>query len=69
MMLTTYEGVRKGGEEPEFNSLSYLGLVRDAEWAVKIFSKERITDEWLKKMFFGKVGWVYRKEVGLIPSK
>lgn len=68
MMLTTYEGVRKGGEEPEFNSLSYLGLVRDAEWAVKIFSKERITDEWLKKMFFGKVGWVYRKEWDAYPK-
>jgi len=64
MMLTTYEGARNGGEEPEFNSLSYHGLVRDGEWAVKIFSKKRISDEWLDKMFFNKVGWVHRKEVG-----
>jgi prenylcysteine oxidase / farnesylcysteine lyase len=67
MMLTTYEGVRNGGVEPEFNSLSYHGLVREGEWAVKIFSKQRISDEWLSNMFFGKVGWVYRKEVGSIP--
>ena len=32
---------------------------------VKIFSKERISDEWLEKMF-GNVGWVYRKEVCLV---
>jgi prenylcysteine oxidase/farnesylcysteine lyase len=66
MMLTTYEGARNGGEEPEFNSLSYHGLVRDGEWGVKIFSQKRISDEWLDMMFFGKVGWVYRKEVSPI---
>lgn len=66
MMLTTYEGARHGGEEPEFNSLSYHGLVRDGEWGVKIFSQKRISDEWLDMMFFGKVGWVYRKEVSPI---
>jgi prenylcysteine oxidase/farnesylcysteine lyase len=65
MMLTTYEGASNGGEEPEFNSLSYHGLVRDGEWAVKIFSQKRISDEWLDMMFPGKVGWVYRKEVSL----
>jgi hypothetical protein len=63
MMLTTYEGVRDGGTEPEFNSMSYLGVVREGEWAVKIFSKERVSDEWLEKMFMGQIGWVYRKEV------
>lgn len=63
MMLTTYEGARQGGKEPEFNSLSYHGLIREGEWAVKVFSKERLSDEWLRKMFFGKVGWVYRKTV------
>lgn len=62
MMLTTSENVRKNGKAPEFNSLSYHGLVRDNEWAVKIFSKERISDEWLAKVFNGKVGWVFRKE-------
>lgn len=67
MMLTTHDGARQGGKEPEFNSLSYHGRVREGEWAVKIFSKERISDEWLNNMFFGKVGWVYRKEVHLLP--
>lgn len=71
MTLTTYEGARKGGKEPEFNSLSYHGFItKDVpgvpdQHAVKIFSKERITDEWLDKLFMGQVGWVYRKEVGL----
>ena len=67
MMLTTSRGVRNGGKKPEFNSLSYLGAVREGEWAVKIFSENPITDEWLQKVFFGKVGWVYRKEVGISP--
>lgn len=68
MILTTYEGVRKGGREPEFNSLSYHGLVREGEWAVKIFSQQRISDEWLQNVFNGQVGWVYRKEVYFYPS-
>ena len=69
MVLTTYNGVRKGGKEPEFNSLSYHGYAAKSvdgvpdEWSVKIFSKERISDEWLDKIFMGNVGWVYRKEV------
>lgn len=67
-MLTTYEGVRKGGKEPEFNSLSYLGLVREDEWTVKIFSQQRISDEWLQNVFNGQVGWVYRKEVYFYQS-
>lgn len=70
MILTTYEGARNGGIEPEFNSASYHGKVRRVdgqpmdidEGLVKIFSKERVEDEWLKTMF-GQVGWVYRKEV------
>ncbi|KAI9057361.1 hypothetical protein FKP32DRAFT_1746212 [Trametes sanguinea] len=74
-VLTTYDGVRaRGGPEPEFNSLTYHGSVRamdgevrrnaqgDQEWVVKIFSKMRVSDEWLEKVFDGKVGWVYRKE-------
>jgi len=65
MMLTTNQGAREGGKKPEFNSLSYHGLVRDGEWAVKIFSSERLSDEWLSNMFAGKVGWVHRKEVRL----
>jgi prenylcysteine oxidase/farnesylcysteine lyase len=63
MMLTTYEGVRKDGKAPEFNSLSYHGLVREDEWAVKIFSRKYISDEWLSEVFNGQVGWVFRKEV------
>ncbi|GLB36511.1 putative prenylcysteine lyase [Lyophyllum shimeji] len=66
-VLTTYEGVRNGRKEPEFNSLSYHGLIREGEWAVKIFSKERLSDEWLNNMFLDKVGWVYRKEWDAYP--
>lgn len=72
-ILSTYEGARAGGVEPEFNSISYHGRVRkldgaagdavtDPESAVKIFSEERITDEWLETVF-GNVSWVYRKLV------
>ncbi|KAG6891088.1 hypothetical protein C0995_014178 [Termitomyces sp. Mi166 len=68
MMLTTYEGVRNGKKEPEFNSLSYLSLVREGEWAVKIFSKERISDEFLSRVFSGQVGWVFRKEWDAYPK-
>jgi len=74
MILTTYEGVRQGGKEPEFNSLSYHGYITkdkdDApdQWSVKIFSKERISDEWLDTIFNGQVGWVYRKEWDAYPK-
>ena len=68
MMLTTYEGTRNGGKEPEFNSISYHGTVREGEWAVKIFSEERVSDEWLEDMFMGQVGWVYRKEVSSLST-
>ncbi|KAG5646044.1 hypothetical protein DXG03_004467 [Asterophora parasitica] len=68
MTLTTYEGVRKGRKEPEFSSLSYHGLIRDGEWAVKIFSRERLSDEWLNKVFLDQVGWVYRKEWDAYPK-
>lgn len=61
MMLTTAHG--EGKVAPEFNSLSYHGLVREGEWAVKIFSDHVISDEWLANMFNGQVGWVFRKEV------
>jgi len=48
---------------PEFNSLTYHGRIGKGEWAVKIFSDHRITDEWLDNMFQGQVKWVTRKEV------
>jgi prenylcysteine oxidase/farnesylcysteine lyase len=75
-ILTTSQGVHSGGPEPEFNSLSYHGHVRktnetgqwnhEDEWSVKIFSKQRISDEWLSKAF-DHVGWVYRKEWDAYP--
>jgi len=74
MVLTSYEGVRQGGKEPEFNSLSYHGHATTAtdgvpeQWSVKIFSKERVSDEWLDKIFMGKVGWVHRKEWDAYPQ-
>ena len=65
-LLTTYQGAREGGKEPEFNSLSYLGEVQPGEWAVKIFSNHPISDEWLQSVFGeDKIGWTYRKEVRL----
>ncbi|KAF8912946.1 hypothetical protein CPB84DRAFT_1841381 [Gymnopilus junonius] len=61
MLLTTNQGTREGRTKPEFNSISYHGLVRDNEWGVKIFSDHEISDEWLNTMFNGHVGWVVRK--------
>lgn len=72
-MTTTWDAVRHGDAatpKPEFNSLNYLNQIKNIEehgideWTVKIFSQERISDEWLANVFGeGKVGWVYRKEV------
>jgi prenylcysteine oxidase/farnesylcysteine lyase len=73
-ILTSLDGFRRGGKAPEFNSLSYHGQAKFAknethdrretgEWVVKIFSMERISDEWLAAMFQNQVGWVHRKEV------
>ncbi|KAI1792233.1 FAD/NAD(P)-binding domain-containing protein [Ganoderma leucocontextum] len=79
-LLTTHDGVRQRGRaEPEFNSLTYHGHVLtkegekrltaagEEEWVVKIFSKQRPTNEWLGAMFEGKVGWVLRKEWDAYP--
>ncbi|CAK5279586.1 unnamed protein product [Mycena citricolor] len=68
MMLTTASNARQGGPEPEFNSISYHGRISESEWVVKVFSKTRITDEWLSEMFDGQVGWVYRKEWDAYPE-
>ncbi|KAJ6604259.1 Prenylcysteine lyase-domain-containing protein [Mycena vulgaris] len=67
MLLTTFEGARNGGPGPEFNSMSYHGLISEGEWVVKIFSKTRISNKWLSKMFDGKIGWVHRKEWDAYP--
>ncbi|KAK7058346.1 hypothetical protein VNI00_001977 [Paramarasmius palmivorus] len=68
MMLTTYDGVRNGGKAPEFNSVSYHNKVNESEWVVKIFSEERVSDEWLQNVFSGQVSWVYRKEWDAYPK-
>lgn len=67
MVLTTALGTRTGGPVPEFNSISYHGRIAEGkdEWVVKIFSTERMEDEWITNVF-GNVGWVLRKEVGSI---
>ena len=73
-VMTTFDGARRGGRAPEFRSLSYMGQTKFAdngthdeqeadEWIVKIFSMERISDEWLATMFQNQVSWVLRKEV------
>jgi prenylcysteine oxidase / farnesylcysteine lyase len=73
-ILTSLNGLRHGGKAPEFNALEYLRQVKFAnnethdgrgtsEWVVKIFSMERISDEWLAAMFQNEVGWVHRKVV------
>lgn len=69
MILTTNETAKAGGTKLDFNSLTYHGLVREGEWAVKIFSDHEITDEWLDHMFRGKVGWVLRKQVSSFTAK
>ena len=66
IILTTNQGKRVGGTEPEFNSLAYHGLIREGEWAVKIFSDHELSDAWLNEMFQNKIGWIYRKEVSSI---
>ena len=70
VLLTARDGVtlsQTDAPEPEFNSLSYASrMVRDGEWAVKIFSNARLSDEWLDNMFLGQVKWVHRKEVRLL---
>ncbi|TFK76732.1 hypothetical protein BDN72DRAFT_890547 [Pluteus cervinus] len=68
MLLTSGQGFRNGGKAPEFNSLSYHGAVKEGEWAVKIFSQEKVEDEWLNEMFNGTVTWVYRKEWQAYPK-
>ncbi|KAF8167814.1 Prenylcysteine lyase-domain-containing protein [Crassisporium funariophilum] len=68
MILTSNQGAREGRTKPEFNSLSYHGLVREGEWAVKIFSDNVLSDEWLNTMFQGQVGWVHRKEWDAYPK-
>jgi len=77
-VLTSFDGARRGGHAPEFNSLTYHGPATFAknethdkqetnEWVVKIFSMERISDEWLLSMFQNEVGWVLRKEWDSYP--
>lgn len=71
MILTSNEGIRRGGKGSEFNSLTYhgpAGVGRENEFVVKIFSSEKIEDDWLDNVFDGKVGWVVRKEWDAYPE-
>jgi prenylcysteine oxidase/farnesylcysteine lyase len=70
VMQTTKERSNSSAP-PEFNTLEYLGQVGEEEWAVKIYSDHKVSDEWLDNMFQGQVKWVTRKEVSrqrTIPS-
>ncbi|KIJ30166.1 hypothetical protein M422DRAFT_187434 [Sphaerobolus stellatus SS14] len=71
IVLTTNDGFIRGGPAPEFNSMTYHGRAGGTgeakdENVVKIFSADKIEDEWLEKTF-GTVGWVYRKEWDAYP--
>ncbi|KAG1825546.1 Prenylcysteine lyase-domain-containing protein [Suillus subaureus] len=57
-ILTTYEGARAGGVRKVDGAAG--DAVTDPESTVKIFSEDRVTDEWLETVF-GNVSWVYRK--------
>lgn len=61
-----------GPINPEFNSVTYNGTIQrpgqPVERIEKIFSRDRVEDEWLGKVFgAGRVGWVYRKEWDAYP--
>ncbi|OSC98852.1 FAD/NAD(P)-binding domain-containing protein [Trametes coccinea BRFM310] len=77
IILTTSNATRNNlatGQEPAFNMLSYLTQLRyrngtvwlnangQPEWVVKIFSNSAISDDVLRELFDGKLGWVVRKE-------
>ncbi|KZT67749.1 FAD/NAD(P)-binding domain-containing protein [Daedalea quercina L-15889] len=77
-IMTSHNGVRQGSSpEPDFVALAFHGQLRGAdgdtfqgidgeEHVVKIFSRQRLSDEWLEGMF-GKVGWLLRKEWDAYP--
>jgi len=59
-----------------FNSMTYHGRVKNAttgepieppQWVVKIFSMDRMDDEWLGNMFDDQVHWILRKEWDSYP--
>ncbi|KAG9126281.1 hypothetical protein FRC07_004092, partial [Ceratobasidium sp. 392] len=60
-----------GGVEPEFSSLTYHETIQhngQSKRIVKIFSKARVEDNWLEKVFgAGTVDWVFRKEWDAYP--
>ena len=79
--MTSYNGVRQGGiAEPDFVALAFHGQLKNMkqdegpflgdhseEYVVKLFSLQRLSEEWLEGMF-GEVGWVLRKEVCRCPA-
>ncbi|QRW00032.1 prenylcysteine lyase [Ceratobasidium sp. AG-Ba] len=60
-----------GPVEPEFNSLTYHETIErngKTERIVKIFSKTKLDDAWLEKVFGSEtIGWVFRKEWDAYP--
>lgn len=59
------------GIQPEFNSIRYQASIQKngtTEYVVKIFSRTRVSDNLLDKLFGRKsIGWIYRKEVSCRP--
>jgi prenylcysteine oxidase/farnesylcysteine lyase len=81
IILTTWDAVRHARKSlqndvkrPEFNSLGYEKMIETEngkEWVVKLFSAERLSDEWLQSVFaWGEhqIGWTTRKEVCYIAA-
>jgi prenylcysteine oxidase/farnesylcysteine lyase len=72
-VATTFDGASREGRASEFNFVSYQGQAKfsnetndgqeTGDWVVKIYSMDRLSDEWLATMFQNQVGWVHRKEV------
>ncbi|KAH9926192.1 uncharacterized protein B0H18DRAFT_1006933 [Fomitopsis serialis] len=77
-IMTSYNGVRQHvSPDPDFVAMAFHGQLKNAdgelyqgvhgeEHVVKIFSRQRLSDEWLEGMF-GKVGWLLRKEWDAYP--
>lgn len=77
-IMTSYNGVRQHvSPDPDFVAMAFHGQLKNAdgelyqgvygeEHIVKIFSRQRLADEWLEDMF-GNVGWLMRKEWDAYP--
>lgn len=79
-IMTSHNRMHLGsGAEPDFIALAFHGQLKNMnqdeglfkgdhgeEYVVKIFSLQKLSEEWLEGMF-GEVGWVLRKEVCALP--